>query len=156
MSCFPAIRALSVGGLLQVAIGCVTPTQVVIEIDIDSDLQNEVANLGEAVSLVIRSQGALADIEETAEVSITDFPVQKFLIPLGGVLLGSGLMTMLFGWGIGEPGLDSAQQISSVGYVALDEIVMTSYGPIAFGLIFLGAALAIAGNATAWKETGGY
>ncbi|MCB9796951.1 MAG: hypothetical protein H6741_30070 [Alphaproteobacteria bacterium] len=82
--------------------------------------------------------------------------MQKYIIPLGGVLAGSGLMTMLFGWGIGEAGKDSAEQISQVGFVALDEIVLTSNGTIAFALIGLGVILMIAGNATAWKETGGY
>lgn len=82
--------------------------------------------------------------------------MQKFIIPLGGILTGAGLMTMLFGWGIGQDGLDSAQQISQLGFLATDDVVLTSNGPIAFGLIIVGIVLMVAGNATAWKETGGY
>ncbi|MCB9765783.1 MAG: hypothetical protein H6739_38770 [Alphaproteobacteria bacterium] len=82
--------------------------------------------------------------------------MQKFIIPLGGILAGSGVMTMLFGWNIGADGKDSAEQISQVGFSALNELAMTSLGPVAFGLIIVGLALMVYGNATAWKETGGY
>lgn len=81
--------------------------------------------------------------------------MQKFIIPLGGILAGSGIMTMLFGWKGGD-GRDIAEQISSVGFSAVADISMTSYGPIAFALILSGLALMVFGNATAWKETGGY
>lgn len=82
--------------------------------------------------------------------------MQKFIIPLGGALVGSGIMTMLFSWHIGEEGKDAAEQIGTLGFNALGEIAMTGTGPIAFGLIIGGLALLIYGNATAWRETGGY
>lgn len=82
--------------------------------------------------------------------------MQKFIIPLGGVLVGSGIMTMLFGWHIGEPGKDAAEQISTVGFNALGEITMTGAAPIAFALILSGIALLVYGNATAWRQTDGY
>ena len=81
--------------------------------------------------------------------------MQKFIIPAGGILIGTGLMTMLFGWET-VGGSDMATQISTVGFSGVAEIAMTSNGPVAFGLIFVGIALAVYGNATAWKETGGY
>ncbi len=81
--------------------------------------------------------------------------MQKFIIPAGGVLIGTGLITMLYGWETAG-GTDMAAQISSVGFSGVSDIGMTSYGPIAFALIAVGIALAVYGNATAWKETGGY
>ncbi len=81
--------------------------------------------------------------------------MQKFIIPAGGVLIGAGLTTMLFGWETAG-GTDMAAQISKVGFSGVAEIGMTSNGPIAFALIAIGVALAVYGNATAWKETGGY
>lgn len=82
--------------------------------------------------------------------------MQKYIIPVGGVLVGSGIMTMLFGWQVGESGKDSAEQIGTLGFNALGEISMTGVGPIAFALILAGIALLIYGNATAWRQTGGY
>lgn len=81
--------------------------------------------------------------------------MQQYLIPLGGVIAGSGIMTMLFGWEGGD-GRDIAEQISSVGYSAVYDIHMTQYGPVAFGLILVGLALMVYGNATAWRATHGY
>lgn len=81
--------------------------------------------------------------------------MQKFIIPLGGVCAGSGIMTMLFGWQGGD-GRDIAEQISTVGFSAVADISMTAYGPVAFGLIAVGLALMVWGNATAWRETHGY
>ena len=77
------------------------------------------------------------------------------MIVLGGICAGSGIMTLLFGF---EPqgGADFAEQISTVGFNGLPYITLTSAGYVAFGLIALGLALAIAGNSGAWKRTGGY
>lgn len=82
--------------------------------------------------------------------------MHKFIIPLGGILAGSGVMTMLFGWNIGEVGLSSAEQISTVGFWALDEVSINNFGIAAFVMIFAGIVLMVTGNRTAWKETGGY
>lgn len=81
--------------------------------------------------------------------------VQKFLIPAGGILAGSGMMTMLFGW-TGPDGVDIAAQISTVGFSAVSDISITSAGYAAFAMIFGGIALMVFGNKTAWQETGGY
>ena len=82
--------------------------------------------------------------------------MQKFIIPLGGALAGSGVMSMLFGWSSGDGQRDMAEQISTIGYSGVFDIHITQYGQLAFGLIFVGLALMVFGNATAWKETGGY
>lgn len=77
------------------------------------------------------------------------------MIILGGILAGSGVMTLLFGF---EPagGPDFAEQISNMGFNGLPHITVTSAGYIGFGLIATGIALAVAGNSGAWKRTGGY
>jgi len=77
------------------------------------------------------------------------------MIITGGICLGSGLVTMIFGWEFGN-GSDLAEQIAASGFNGLPHLHMTSNGPIAFGLIFMGIALCIAGNRGAWKSTGGY
>jgi len=77
------------------------------------------------------------------------------LIIVGGICLGSGVMTMLFGWEFGN-GSDIAEQIAASGFNGIPHLHMTSSGPVAFGLIFTGIALCVAGNRGAWKNTGGY
>lgn len=81
--------------------------------------------------------------------------MQQYLIPIGGILAGSGMMTMLFGFE-GPDGVDIAAQISTVGFSSVSDISMTSAGYAAFALIFIGIALMVFGNKTAWQETGGY
>lgn len=84
--------------------------------------------------------------------------MQKFIIPLGGVILGSGLMTMLFGWdGVASaPGVDQAEAASIVGFSGVADIAINGNGVIAFLLIIVGLSMMVWGNATAWKETKGY
>ena len=84
--------------------------------------------------------------------------MQKFIIPLGGITLGSGLMTMLFGWdGVSSaPGVDQAEAVSTVGFSGVTDIALNGTGVLAFLLIIAGFSMAVWGNATAWKETKGY
>ena len=84
--------------------------------------------------------------------------MQKFIIPLGGVTTGIGLMCMLYGWdGVKSmPGVDQAEAISVVGYSGVAELALNGTGVLAFLLIITGLSLMIWGNSTAWKETGGY
>lgn len=81
--------------------------------------------------------------------------MHSYLIPAGGLCTGAGIMTMLFSWDT-KMGGDMATHISKVGYQGLTDWTATSNAPIAFGLIFVGIAMMVFGNATAWKETGGY
>ena len=84
--------------------------------------------------------------------------MQKFIIPLGGVTCGAGLMCMLFGWdGIKSmPGADQAANMSIVGTSGVADIGLNGTGVLAFLLIIVGVSMMVWGNATAWKETGGY
>ena len=90
-----------------------------------------------------------------APSTTTGFTATQGMILLGGICLGSGIMTMLFGWEFGN-GSDIAEQIAASGFNGLPHLHMTGMGPVAFGLIFLGIALCVAGNRGAWKSTGGY
>lgn len=82
--------------------------------------------------------------------------MHNYLIPLGGVLTASGLMTMLYqGWG-GPGGVHFSEQISSLGFSSVSQIELTQAGIIAFVLIFTGLGMMVYGNATAWKATNGY
>ena len=82
--------------------------------------------------------------------------MQNYLIPLGGVLTASGLMTMLYqGWG-GPNGVHMSEQISNLGFSAVGDIALSQAGIVGFVLIFTGLGMMVYGNATAWKATNGY
>lgn len=82
--------------------------------------------------------------------------MHNYLIPLGGVLTASGLLTMLYqGW-TGPNGVHLSEQISNLGFSAVSEIAVTQAGIIAFVLILTGLGMMVYGNATAWKATNGY
>ncbi|MCP4809070.1 MAG: hypothetical protein GY913_13365 [Proteobacteria bacterium] len=81
--------------------------------------------------------------------------MQKFLIPIGGVLAGTGMLFMLFGFESPD-GVDMAAQISTIGASGVADISITGLGKMAFALIFAGIAMMVFGNKTAWQETGGY
>ncbi len=84
--------------------------------------------------------------------------MQKYLIPAGGIITGSGLMAMLFGWdGVkSAPGMDQAEAISILGFSGVGDIAINGTGVIAFLLLAMGISMMVWGNATAWKETDGY
>lgn len=84
--------------------------------------------------------------------------MQKYIIPLGGITTGTGLMCMLFGWdGVKSmPGTDQAAAISTVGWSGVADMSLNGTGVLAFLLIITGVSMMIWGNRTAWKETGGY
>ena len=84
--------------------------------------------------------------------------MQKYIIPLGGITTGTGLMCMLFGWdGVKSmPGTDQAEAISTVGWSGVADLALNGTGVLAFLLIITGVSMMIWGNRTAWKETGGY
>ncbi len=82
--------------------------------------------------------------------------MHDYLIPFGGVLTASGLITMLLGGWSGPQGEHMSTQISTLGFSAVSDISLTSTGILAFALIFSGIAMMAYGNATAHKVTGGY
>lgn len=73
---------------------------------------------------------------------------------LGGVLCGTGIMTLLFSFGA-EYG-DMSTSIAQAGWDGIGDIALTGKAPFAFLCIFLGAPILVGLNATAWKQTGGY
>ena len=82
--------------------------------------------------------------------------MHNYLIPFGGVLTASGLITMLVNGWAGPEGVHMSEQISQLGFTAMGDISLTSGGVLAFVLIFTGIAMMAYGNGTAWKVTGGY
>lgn len=81
--------------------------------------------------------------------------MHNWLIPAGGVVAGSGIVCMLFGFEA-TTGKDFASSFSQVGYTGLDSFQANTMGMLGVGLFVLGAILLIAGNRTAWTQTGGY
>lgn len=74
---------------------------------------------------------------------------------IGGACVGLGLLTLGYG-GIGVPGGPTATQYGQLGYDALPHIALNGQGFLGIGVAFVGVALLVYNNATAWKETGGY
>ncbi|MED5372174.1 MAG: hypothetical protein VX899_14240 [Myxococcota bacterium] len=82
--------------------------------------------------------------------------MHSYLIPFGGILTASGMMTMLIAGWSGPNGVHMSEQIANLGFSAVADIGLTSSGILAFVLIFTGIAMMVYGNATAYKVTGGY
>ncbi|GEM_PF-1402555 len=84
-------------------------------------------------------------------------PGPAYLIVLGAILTGSGIMTALFGFeAAGSNGRDYVEMISTVGFNGLPEASITTTGFLAVGLFFAGVACMALGNKGAWKHTNGY
>jgi hypothetical protein len=81
-------------------------------------------------------------------------PLHLFLYLLGGGAVGTGLILLYgaFGWPQGSLNSDFA----GVGFSGLDDIQLLSGAEIAVALIVVGIVCLVFGNATAWRETGGY
>jgi len=73
---------------------------------------------------------------------------------LGGILTGSGIMTLLFSFG--APFGDFSTSIAQAGWDGIGDIGTLGPFPFAVGMIVTGAAILISLNATAWTKTGGY
>jgi len=74
---------------------------------------------------------------------------------IGGFLAAAGIATAAYG-GFGLPNGDTSQVFATVGYDAIDDIVIHGQGWAAIGLFLSGCAVLISANRNAWKETGGY
>ena len=80
-----------------------------------------------------------------------------YLIVIGAILTGSGIMTALFGFeAAGSNGRDYVEMISTLGFSGLPEASITGTGYLALGLFFAGVACMALGNRVAYKYTGGY
>ena len=81
-------------------------------------------------------------------------PLHLALFLVGGICLGSGIITLYgtFGW----PGGDLNGDFAQIGFNALDNITLLPGAEIAIVLIVVGLVCLIYGNATAWRETAGY
>lgn len=75
---------------------------------------------------------------------------------VGGTCAAAGIMTGVLG-GFGMPnGQPTATQISGLGFDGIDNLTIYPAGYAALGLVFVGIALLVAANSTAYKETEGY
>ena len=82
-------------------------------------------------------------------------PLHLGLFLAGGASLGTGILFLFwsFGWETGQP-LNS--DFAQIGFNGLDNISLLQGGEIAVAMVVVGLVCLIFGNATAWKETGGY
>ncbi len=76
-------------------------------------------------------------------------------IPLGGLVLGLGVVSLYWSFGL-ESGELLNQNISSSGWTALDNLSLLPAADYSVGLVVLGVALLVFLNATAWRRTSGY
>lgn len=82
--------------------------------------------------------------------------MRTVMFVVGGTCAGAGVMTGVLG-GFGMPnGQPTATQISSLGYDGIDQLTIHPAGYAALALVFIGIALLVAANSTAYKETEGY
>ncbi len=81
--------------------------------------------------------------------------MHNVLIPLGGVLTGSGVVALLWGFS-SDTGQAMHTSFSKLGYTGLDQMTINDTGACGLTMIGIGLAMMIYGNATAWKKTDGY
>ncbi len=81
--------------------------------------------------------------------------MHNLVLPLGGIITGSGVLTLLFGFEA-DTGGGLAQTFSQTGYTGLDQVGINSTGWMGIGMIAVGVLLMVGANATAWKKTDGY
>lgn len=76
------------------------------------------------------------------------------LYVLGGLCIGTGLVNLYFSFG--DPAGPLNSDFAHVGFTGLDNIVPLPPSDFAVPLVVIGILCMIYGNATAWKQTGGY
>jgi hypothetical protein len=81
--------------------------------------------------------------------------MNNLLIPVGGVITGSGLMALIFGFESTTGGMVSTT-FSDAGFTALDQWIINPTGKMGLLLIVTGMVMMIKGNSGLWKKTGGY
>ncbi len=81
--------------------------------------------------------------------------MQNWLIPLGGLLTGSGVVALIFGFEV-DTGRAFHTSFSEIGYTGIGQFGLNGLGVAALGLILVGLAMMIFANRTAWTQTGGY
>jgi len=82
-------------------------------------------------------------------------PLHLALFLVGGACLGSGIISLYgsFGW---AGGADLNGDFAQIGFSALDNLALLPGAEVAVVLVVIGLVCLIYGNATAWRETGGY
>ena len=81
--------------------------------------------------------------------------MNNLLIPVGGIIAGSGVMALIFGFESTTGGIVSTT-FSDAGYTALDQWSINPTGKMGVLLIATGLIMMIKGNSRLWKKTGGY
>ena len=81
--------------------------------------------------------------------------MHNLLIPIGGIISGSGLMALIFGFESTTSGIVSTT-FSEAGYTALDQWTVNATGKMGIVLIATGLVMMVLGNRSIWKKTGGY
>lgn len=84
------------------------------------------------------------------------------LLIVGGISTGAGVINLYysFGWAQGYSSSNARipmnTDLATVGFTGLDNIYLLSSSTMAFPLVFVGIAMMVLANATAWRQTGGY
>jgi hypothetical protein len=100
---------------------------------------------------------------EENEVKDTDSTLTHLiLLIVGGISTGAGLINLYYSFGWAQ-GYDSSNaripmntDLDTLGFTGLDNIYLLSSSSLAFPLVFVGVAMMVMANATAWRQTGGY
>jgi hypothetical protein len=81
-------------------------------------------------------------------------PLYTALLPIGGLLLGFGLVSLYysFGW----EGGPLNQDLAGVGFTGLDNIGRLGAADYSIGMVVAGVITMVFLNAGAWRKTDGY
>jgi len=76
------------------------------------------------------------------------------LFLIGGLFTGSGLLSLYWAVGYAPGGLN--EHLQQVGFNGVDNITTFGSASLSLALVVSGIMCLVIGNATAWRETGGY
>ena len=82
--------------------------------------------------------------------------MNNLLITVGGILTGSGFMTMVFGFESKTSTNNMSTSFSETGFSGLDQWGITTTGQIGLALVVVGIVSMAIANRVIWKETDGY
>jgi hypothetical protein len=81
--------------------------------------------------------------------------MNNLIVPVGGAITGTGLMSLVFGFESTTSTMVSTS-FSEAGYTALDQWSINATGKMGVFFILTGVVMMILGNSKLWKKTGGY
>jgi len=87
-------------------------------------------------------------------------PLHFFLLLLGGLSLGAGILNLYWSFGFSKDGgvtrTGLNQDFATTGFSGIDNIQLMNSADFAIPLVVIGVCCMVFANATAWRQTDGY